>query len=93
MASDILVVYAYLDTLADRAQAAATSMSESSRLSNLTFPEDDPVEDAYHDFLGRWDEHREALVEAIGAAGAAFRAVSEAFAATEDELIAALGGG
>ncbi len=58
----------------------------------LTFPGNEAVDSVYDDFLGEWDRHRETLRAGIEGVGSAFRAVSAAFVAAEDQLIAALNG-
>ncbi len=69
MPADIVIVYAYLDTLATSAQQTADMLDGSSAAMNLTFPGNGPVTDAYEDFLDKWDRHRKKLRE--GVAGAA----------------------
>lgn len=92
MAADIVIVYAYLDTLAGHARAAAELLDGSSSAMNLTFTGNPGVTNAYDDFVGRWDRHRDKLSEGVSAAADAFEAVSAAFVATEDALIEALAG-
>lgn len=92
MAADIIIVYAYLDTLASNAQQIADMLDGSSAAMNLTFPGNGTVTEAYDDFLDKWDRHRKKLREGVAGAAQAFQAVSDAFKASEDELIAALEG-
>ncbi|HUF97559.1 MAG TPA: hypothetical protein VMM60_05465 [Ilumatobacter sp.] len=92
-ANDIVIVYAYLDTLASNALSAAGLLAESSAAMSLTFPGNEAVDGVYDDFLGEWDKHREQLRASIEGAGSAFQAVSAAFVAAEEQLIAALNGG
>lgn len=88
---DLLIVYAYLDTLAHHCRTVATSLDDGSKAMELSFDGNPRVTDAYDDFLGRWDKHRGTLRDGVGAAADAFEAVSAAFRNCEDELIAGLG--
>ena len=72
MPADIVIVYAYLDTLATSAQQTADMLDGSSAAMSLTFPGNDPVTRAYEDFLDKWDRHRKKLQEGVAGAAAAF---------------------
>jgi hypothetical protein len=93
VAADIVIVYAYLDSLASSAQQTADLLDGASAAMNLTFPGNSPVTHAYDEFLDNWDRHREKLHAGVAGVAQALSAVSEAFKAAEDELIAALNGG
>jgi uncharacterized protein YukE len=93
MAGEILVVYAFLETLESHARATAESLDDASQMMNLEFTGNPDVSDAYSDFLGKWDEHRSGLRDGVAAAADALHAVRQAFAQAEDQLVAALGGG
>ena len=89
---DIVIVYAFLDTLASNAQHSADMLDDSSEAMQLSFTGNRDVENAYEDFLGKWDKHRGDLREGVAAAAQAFAAVSQAFKDCEEQLIAALDG-
>jgi hypothetical protein len=93
MSGDIVIVYAYLDTLASYARQAGDMLSGSSRAMNLSFHGNPEVTNAYDDFLDDWDRHRKKLREGVSAAADAFEGVSATFKSVEDQLIAALDGG
>jgi len=95
MADEIVVVYAWLDALAANAMACAGALADGSGLTSFEFTGNRKVTDAYHDFLGKWDENRGELHAGIEAVANAFTVSSEAFHETELELIASLedGGG
>lgn len=93
MSDQLLIVYAYLDTLAANAQTAVDSLSENSSLMDLDFGEDEQVNEKYDDLHGRWDEHRGKLIEGMQAAADAFGAVSTSFSGLEDELVNSLNQG
>lgn len=88
---DILVVYAFLDTLEHQARTTAAALADASRLTHVEFTGNPAVTEAYADFLGRWDTHRGSLVEGVTAVADALRVVRDAFVRTDDELAAALG--
>jgi hypothetical protein len=90
---EIRIVYAYLDTLAINCRRTAELFESGSELIDVSFTDNERVTDAYDEFLGDWDRHRNDLSEAVGSAGQAFDAVSTAFRGVEDELIRALDGG
>ena len=87
---EILVVYAFLDTLAANAKTSAEALANGSTMMDLEFAGTPEVTDAYRDFLGKWDKHRGGLREGVAAAAQAFEVTSQAFRDIEDELIAAL---
>jgi len=87
---EIVIVYAYLDALAANARSTAEALASSSQMSDLYFDGNDEINNAYDDFLGKWDKHRGDLHTGVTAAADAFAVVSEAFCAAEDELCAAL---
>ena len=93
MAADIVIVYAYLDTLASEARRTAEMLDGSSAAMNLSFGENQRVTNEYDHFLSKWDRHRKKLSEGVLGAAQAFEAVSDSFRSVEDELIAALEGG
>jgi len=92
VAADIVIVYAYLDSLASSAQQTADLLDGASAAMNLTFPGNSTVTRAYDDFLDNWDRHRKKLQAGVEGVAQALLAVSGAFKAAEDELIAALNG-
>ena len=92
MAGEILVVYAFLETLESHARTTAESLDGASQMMNLEFTANPDVTDAYSDFLGRWDKHRNGLRDGVAAAADALLAVRQAFAQAEDQLVAALAG-
>lgn len=92
MSADIVIVHAYLDTLARDARRVAEMLEDASDAMNPTFPGNPRVTDAYDDFLGAWDQHRARLRDGVLAAAEALAGVSAAFGQVEDELIAALAG-
>lgn len=89
---EILIVYAFLDTLASNAKTSAEALAEGSQMTELSFSGNPQVTDAFRDFLGKWDEHRGGLHEGVAAAADAFQATSTAFHDAEAQLIAALNG-
>jgi hypothetical protein len=93
MAGEILVVYAFLETLESHARTTAESLDGASQMMNLEFTGNPDVTDAYSDFLGKWDEHRGRLRDGVAAAADALLAVRQAFSQAEDQLVAALAGG
>jgi len=93
MAGEIVIVYAYLDTLASSARDVAQLLEESSSALDLSFPHNERVTSAYDGFLGKWDRHRSKLREGVDGAAEALQLVSDTFRQSEDELIAALEGG
>lgn len=91
MAGDIVVVYAFLETLEHHARTTAGALDGASQLMNLEFTGNPEVTDAYAQFLGRWDEHRGGLRAGVAAAADALAAVRAAFLQAEEHLVAALG--
>lgn len=92
MGGEIVVVYAFLETLEHHARTTAGALDEAGRLMRLEFTDNPEVTEAYADFLGRWDEHRGELRAGITAAADALAAVRQSFQDAEDQLVAALGG-
>jgi hypothetical protein len=90
-AGEIRIVSAYLETLAAQAEATAAMLDGAGTTMSLTFPGNPEVDDAYGDFVARWDKHRDDLRAAVTAVAEAFRAVVAAFDSCEAQLIAALG--
>ena len=90
MAGEILVVYAFLETLESHARTTAESLDGASQMMKLEFTDNPDVTDAYSDFLGKWDKHRGDLHTGVTAAADAFKVVCQAFCDAEDELCAAL---
>jgi len=93
MADEIVLVYAFLDTLAANARSSADALTGGSALLDQSFGGTPEITSAYRHFLGRWDEHRGTLRDGITAAADAFDVTREAFRQCEAELIAALEGG
>lgn len=87
---EILVVYAFLDTLAANAKSSAEALESGSTLMDLEFTGTPEITGAYRDFLGKWDKHRDQLREGVAAAAQAFEVTSQTFRDVEDQLIAAL---
>lgn len=87
---EIVIVYAYLDALEANARSTAEALASSSEMVKLSFAGSDDVNDAYDDFLDKWDKHRGDLHTGVTAVADAFKVVGEAFCAAEDELCAAL---
>lgn len=93
MADELVVVYAFLDTLAANARSSADALEAGSLLIDLTFAGTPEISSAYRDFLDRWDEHRGVLRDGIAGAADAFGVTSEAFQRCEARLVAGLDGG
>jgi hypothetical protein len=87
---EIVIVYAYLDALEANARNTAEALASSSQMVKLHFDGTDEVNNAYDDFLGKWDKHRGDLHTGVTAAADAFKVVCQAFCDAEDELCAAL---
>jgi hypothetical protein len=92
MAGEILVVYAFLETLESHARTTAESLDRASQMMNLEFTGNPEVSDAYSDFLGKWDKHRGGLRDGVAAAADALLPVRQSFSQAEDQLVAALAG-
>lgn len=92
MDGEILIVYAFLETLEHHARTAADALASGSQMTSLEFTGNPEITGAYAAFLGRWDEHRGQLCDGITAVADVLRTVREAFAEAEEQLVAALDG-
>lgn len=90
--NDIVIAYAFLDTLAFNCHSVANTLAGSAKAMNLAFPNNEEVTKAYDDFLGKWDQHRSKLENGVRGSGDAIQTVSQSFSEVEDKLIAALNG-
>lgn len=89
---ELLVVYAFLDSLAANARTSAEALASGSTLIDLQFTRTPEITNAYRSFLDAWDEHRGGLHDGVAAAADAFETTSAAFCELEQQLIAALAG-
>ena len=87
----IRIVYAYLETLESNARQTAQSLDESSMLSQLTFTQNQPVQNEFDHFMSRWDRNRGDIRDGVAGAADAFLATLQAFQQAEAEQVKALG--
>lgn len=92
MDGEILIAFAFLETLEHHARTAADALDGASQMMTLEFTGNPEITDAYADFLGRWDEHRGSVRDGITVVADTLRVVREAFTQVEDQLVAALNG-
>lgn len=90
MPGEILVVYAFLETLEHHARAMADALDTASHPTQVEPAGSAELTEAYACFIHRWDAHRAGLQAGIVSVADALAAVRSAFAETDDQLAGAL---
>ena len=80
------IVPCWLSSLEDQVRGTARDLNEAADVPDLTLFSSSRVQDELDSFMGRWDRHRDDLIEGLEAVAQALLAIRESFEGTDAAL-------